>query len=117
MGGIIFWAIVRMVIVIPAVWILQGMFNSQYWWMIAFFSIYAIVIHPLLTQLREFEEKHKDIIESTLCSSCKNFDKTAVLCIKYDQHPTRDSLPCEGIDWEPVTIERQNEEKEYNQEG
>lgn len=116
MGGIIFWAIVRMVIVIPAVWILEGFFDFQQWWIVAFCSIYAIVIHPLLVQLKNFEEQHKDILESTLCSSCRNFDKTAVLCIKYDQHPTRESLPCEGVDWEPVTVVN-HEEKEYNKEG
>lgn len=116
MGGIIFWAIVRMVVVIPAIWIMQGMFQSQYWWLIAFCSIYLIVIHPVLMQFRTFEEKNREVLQSTLCSTCKNFDKTAVLCIKYDQHPTRESLPCEGIDWEPITVEH-HEEKEYNEEG
>jgi len=24
-----------------------------------------------------------------------------VLCIKYDKHASLDSLPCDGVDWEP----------------
>ena len=64
-------------------------------------SIYGIIIHPTIIHYKLFEEKNKEIIESTLCSSCKHFDKTAVLCMKYDKHPSLEFLPCEGVDWEP----------------
>jgi len=45
--------------------------------------------------------KNKKVIDSSLCSSCKNFDRSAVLCIKYDKHPTENYVPCDGVDWEP----------------
>jgi len=43
---------------------------------------------------------NKEIIENTLCSSCKHFDESAVLCMKYDKHITKDEIPCGGIHWE-----------------
>ena len=101
MGDIVFWTIMRTAVVIPAMWILRGYIDFELWWAICLMSIYGVIIHPTLIHYKLFEEKNKDIIESTLCSSCKHFDKTAVLCMKYDKHPTMESLPCEGVDWEP----------------
>lgn len=68
----------------------------------AFISLYGVIVHPALIQYRLFVEENKEIIKNTLCSSCRNFDETAVLCMKYDKHPTTKELPCDGIDWEPV---------------
>lgn len=101
MGHLIFWAIVRTAILIPSLWLLYGMMEYKYWWWFAILSIYGVIIHPLVIQYRFFYEANKEIIENTLCSSCKYFDKTAVLCMKYDKHPTLEELPCEGNDWEP----------------
>lgn len=102
MGEVVFWTIIRTAVVIPALWFLKGYFDPQLWWPVCIMGIYGIIIHPTLIHYKLFEQKNKDIIESTLCSSCKHFDKTAVLCMKHDKHPTIDYLPCEGIDWEPV---------------
>jgi hypothetical protein len=63
-------------------------------------SIYGIIIHPAIVQYNQFKEDNKEIINNTLCSSCRHFDETAVICMKHDKHPTVDSLPCEGLDWE-----------------
>jgi hypothetical protein len=82
-------------------WILRSYIDFQLWWIICLSGIYGIIVHPTIIHFRLFEKKNKDIIESTLCSSCKHFDKTAVLCMKYDQHPSLNYLPCDGIDWEP----------------
>lgn len=109
MGGIIFWAIIRTAILIPALWLLQGMVEYKFWWWMGILSVYGVIIHPAVIQYRLFQEENEDIIHDTLCSSCKYFDKSAVLCTKYDKHPTRDSLPCEGLDWEP-------REKNYEKE-
>jgi len=101
LGDIVFWTIMRTAAVIPALWILRSYINFELWWAICLMSIYLIIIHPMIIHYKRFEEKNKEIIESTLCSSCKHFDKTAVLCMKYDKHPSLDSLPCGGVDWEP----------------
>jgi hypothetical protein len=105
-GDIVFWAIMRTALVIPVVWILQSYVDFQIWFFIVLFGIYGIIIHPAIIHYRLFEEKNKEIIESTLCSSCRHFDKTAVLCLKYDKHPSKTYIPCDGIDWEPTQHEK-----------
>ncbi|AFN74542.1 hypothetical protein MROS_1305 [Melioribacter roseus P3M-2] len=110
MGGIIFWAIVRTAVLIPALWLLYGMMEYRYWWWLGIISIYGIIIYPATIQYRMFREKNQKIIEDTLCSSCRYFDESAVLCTKYDEHPTLEYLPCNGIDWElkEISYEKTN---------
>jgi hypothetical protein len=101
MGGIIFWAIIRAAILIPVLWFLSGEMEYSNWWWLGIFSVYGIIIHPAMIQYRIFLKENEEIIHNTLCSSCKNFDETAVICLIHDKHPTREVLPCEGIGWEP----------------
>jgi hypothetical protein len=101
MGGIIYWTIIRIAILIPLLWIATNYIEFKYWWMVVTMSIYGIIIHPAFIQYRLFREENEEVITNTLCSSCKHFDETAVLCLKYDEHPTEDEIPCEGSDWEP----------------
>ena len=105
MGEVVFWTIVRIVIIIPLVWIARGYLDYNFWWMASLMAVYGVVIHPALIHYKMFKEKNKEVIESTLCSSCKHFDESAVLCMLYDKHPTKDYLPCEGTDWEPAPPE------------
>jgi hypothetical protein len=109
MGAIVFWTIIRTAVLIPIIWILQSYIDFQFWWVLNILSIYAVIIHPAIIHYNLFIEKNKDIIESTLCSTCKHFDKTAVLCMKYDKHPSLEFLPCEGLDWEPDYINTNQE--------
>ena len=101
MGAIVYWTIIRIAILIPALWIATNYIEYRYWWVVVSMSIYVIIIHPAFIQYKLFIEKHKEIITNTLCSSCKHFDETAVLCLKYDEHPTEEEIPCEGGEWEP----------------
>lgn len=101
MGGIIYWTIIRMAILILLLWISTDYIEYKYWWIVFTMSFYGFIIHPAVIQYRLFKEKNKEIITNTLCSSCKHFDETAVLCMKYDEHPTKDVIPCEGSDWSP----------------
>ena len=109
MGEIVFWTIFRIVILIPIIWILQGYMDYSLWWTVSFMLIYGVIVHPAVIHYNLFVEKNKEIIESTLCSSCKYFDETAVLCTKYDEHPTQSYLPCEGLSWEPADKKHQRE--------
>lgn len=101
MGEVVFWTIIRTAILLPVLWIVYGIIDYQLWWIVSLTSVYGVIIHPAIIHYRLFEEKNKDIIESTLCSSCRYFDVTAVLCTKYDEHPDMNYLPCGGLDWEP----------------
>ncbi len=109
MGEVIFWTLGRIVIIIPVLWILEGYFHSEFWWTFGLLVIYGFIIHPAVIHYKLFQSKNKEIIESTLCSSCKHFDRSAVLCMLYDKHPTKIVLPCGGNDWEPKSIESGNE--------
>jgi hypothetical protein len=105
LGEIIFWTLVRILIIIPTIWILRGYFDYQAWWSISFLLIYGVVLHPAIVQFRYFLENNKEVLESSLCSSCEHFEKSAVLCMKHDEHPTKHYLPCDGIDWSPKSKE------------
>jgi hypothetical protein len=101
MGEIVFWTILRIAVVIPILWILGSYVSQQIWWLISVATIYAAIIHPAVIHYKFFKTKNKDVLESTLCSTCENFDETAVLCMLHDKHPTKIFLPCEGLDWTP----------------
>ena len=101
MGDIVFWTIVRLAVLIPAVWILKSHIDEQLWWLITVAALYTIVIHPAIASFRKFESKTKSISESIICSSCKHFNESAFLCMKHDKHPSEDYIPCDGIHWEP----------------
>jgi glucan phosphoethanolaminetransferase (alkaline phosphatase superfamily) len=101
LGDIIFWALIRIAIVIPAIWILRAHLDEQLWWLISIAAVYVIIIHPAFTAYKKFESKSKSISGSIICSSCKHFNESAFLCMKHDKHPSEDYIPCDGIHWEP----------------
>ena len=101
MGEVVFWTIIRAAITIAGLWILKAQIDFQLWLLISLAAVYVLIIHPAMVSYRWFEEHNKKVIESTLCSSCKHFDPSAVLCTKYDKHPTENYVPCDGVDWEP----------------
>ena len=101
MGEIVFWTLIRIVVFIPVFWVLKGYIDLQLWFIVGLFVFYGGIIHPAIVGYRKFEENNKNILENTLCSNCKHFDKSAILCIKHDKHPTTNFIPCEGLDWEP----------------
>lgn len=101
MGEIVYWTIIRTAILIPTLWVIEGYINPRIWWFVCVISIYVVIIHPAIIQYRSFKSKNKEVLESTLCSTCTHFDESAVLCMLHDKHPTKTFLPCEGLDWEP----------------
>jgi hypothetical protein len=101
MGEIVFWTIIRIAVVIPLLWGLEAYISQQIWWFVCVSTIYVAILHPAVIHYKLFKSKNKEIIESTLCSTCTHFDETAVLCMLHDKHPTKVFLPCEGLDWEP----------------
>lgn len=101
MGEIIFWTLVRILLIIPTIWVLRHYVDYSVWWSASFLLIYGVVLRPAIVQFRNFMEMNKPVLEGTLCSSCEHFDKSAVLCMKHDEHPTITYLPCDGIDWVP----------------
>jgi hypothetical protein len=101
MGEIIFWTLIRTAVIITVIWVMKPLLAYGEWWMIGVALLYVGIVHPAVIHYHLFQERNKPVFEGTLCSSCKHFDKTAVLCMKHDEHPTTEHLPCDGIDWEP----------------
>ncbi|MDC1067879.1 hypothetical protein OAQ99_01830 [Candidatus Kapabacteria bacterium] len=62
--------------------------------------LWFFIAWPAYNKFQDYNKKSIDFIESTLCGSCRNFEKTAQLCKIYDEHPTKDFIPCDGDDWE-----------------
>jgi hypothetical protein len=103
-GSIVSWAIIRaMVVILVSLLLYEYMHWVDYglWWTVTALALYAVVIHPMQVQYRMFREETREVMEGTLCSSCKYFEETGVLCSKLDEHVTEDRIPCEGQLWEP----------------
>lgn len=100
MGGIIFWTLVRTILLIPLLFVLIDAVEFKFWWIVMTMSIYGIIIHPAIVQYKFFQQKNNEVITVSLCSTCRHFDSTAVICMKYDKHPSMEFIPCEGKDWE-----------------
>ena len=102
MGGIVYWGLIRTAVMIVLLWVSYEYFDKKFFWIIASIAIYLIIIQPIISQYNAFIKKNKNVIDNSLCAKCKHFNETAVLCMKYDEHPTDEFTPCDGIDWEPV---------------
>lgn len=100
MGQIIFWSLVRFIIVLTISYYLYDKFILPVWTLISLFLIFGIVFFPAYVQYQNFIEENKEICENTLCASCRHFDKSAVNCMLYDEKPTLNYLPCDGKKWE-----------------
>lgn len=100
MGGIIYWGLLRTAVVIILLWFSYDYFDYKYFWIIFSLAIYVLIIHPVVSEYKQFRSKNENVINNSLCSKCKSFDESAVLCLKYDEHPTEGYTPCDGTDWE-----------------
>ncbi|MFC2136370.1 hypothetical protein ACFLTH_17280 [Bacteroidota bacterium] len=102
MGAIVYWTLIRIVILIPALWYLLDWVAFKYSWLFIAAAVYIVVIHPAVIQYKKFMDQNEEIVNNSLCSTCKHFDKSAVVCMMYDKHPIAESIPCEGNAWEPA---------------
>ncbi|MFZ2325214.1 MAG: hypothetical protein WAV89_16140 [Ignavibacteriaceae bacterium] len=101
MGAIIYKTLIRLAVSILVLWFFKDYFDEKYFWIISLLAIYFFVFNPTFLAYKKFADDNRAILTDTLCSSCKHFDESAVLCMKYDKHPTENFIPCEGRDWEP----------------
>jgi hypothetical protein len=107
-GSIVGWAILRAAVYIGISLILFDYLrwsNYALWWMITFALFYPVVIHPAQVQYRLYKEETQNVVTGTLCSSCKYFEPTGIMCSKLDEHVTEEYIPCDGELWEPRAFE------------
>lgn len=101
MGEIVYKTMVRFGLILIALWFGRDFVGEKFFWIVSILSIYFFVFHPAYLAYKNFIEENENVITNSLCSTCKQFDESAVLCIKYDKHPTENFIPCEGTAWEP----------------
>lgn len=101
MGEIVYKTLIRFAITLFILWFSKGFFDEKFFWIISLLAIYFFVFHPTFMSYKKFIDSNLNLIKNTLCSSCKHFNESAVLCTKYDKHPSENFIPCEGTDWEP----------------
>ncbi|PID58414.1 MAG: hypothetical protein CR986_07865 [Ignavibacteriae bacterium] len=102
MGKIIYQGIIRLAILLPILWLAVDYFEYKYWWAVVSLTVYGFIFHPAYIQYQIWFNANKKIITNSLCSSCRHFDETAIICLKLDEHPTEKEIPCEGSAWEPI---------------
>ena len=112
-GSIVTWAIFRTALVLAGALLLYEYvrwIDYSMWWMITAISFYAFVVHPITIQYRLYKEETSRVLTGTLCSSCKYFEETGVLCSKLDEHVTEEYIPCNGELWEPRSSIRNDDD-------
>lgn len=101
MGLVVYRVLISLVFVISGLWVLKYYIDDTLWFIIAFFSLLGFVIQPAWSAYQDYVKKNKAILTNSICGSCKNYDPSAPVCIKYDENPTETYVPCDGLDWDP----------------
>ncbi len=101
MGSIVYKTLLRLAGVIVLIWYGSDNVRSRFFVFFAIAVFFLFVLYPAYLEYVKFKENKVKKMEGTLCSTCRHYDETAVLCMKYDKHPTPDFIPCNGNDWEP----------------
>lgn len=103
-GSIVWYAMLRLVLTIAAALMLYDRVDYSEWWWITIAGIYGFVVFPAQVQYNHFRQSSRQIIEETLCSSCRFFNPDGLHCTKLDEHVSERYLPCEGEGWEPQSF-------------
>ncbi len=100
--GSIFWGIMLRGLIVMLLMLFLIKFPSvRNNWSLLLFSLWFIAAYPAYRQYQLYYKRIEKFEEETLCGSCKNFDPGARLCTIYDEHISKDHIPCEGQNWEP----------------
>ncbi len=100
-GSIIWGVLLRsLIIMLLSFFVVEQLSDRSAWW-IAFFGFWLFAAYPAYKQFMQFNKRMADFQESTLCGSCKHFNSGGQLCTLYDEHVSKEHIPCGGEDWEP----------------
>jgi hypothetical protein len=99
-GSIVLWALLKMAVLVFATWYVIEQYRLHYYWLVALAAIVGIVVIPAYRQYERFTTQTRLRSGGLLCSKCKHFDETGVLCTLYDEHVSKSHIPCGGDSWE-----------------
>lgn len=100
-GSIVWGVLLRTAIVIAVSFFLMVYIENREYVFLLFFLLWFAAAYPGWRQYQIFQNRIKKVEESTLCGSCIHFDSSSQLCKIFDEHVSRDYIPCEGLNWEP----------------
>lgn len=99
-GSIVWGVILRSLIIIFLTFFLLDRGYGHSVWVLLFVYWFAVVF-PAYRQYQKFNKRMDKFQEETLCGSCRHFIPGSQLCSMYDEHVSKDYIPCDGNDWEP----------------
>ena len=100
-GSIVWGLLLRSaIIIIFSFLLLEKLEFRQYWWLVVFILWFGAA-WPAYRQYQKYQQRMKRFVEDTLCGTCRHFDSSSQLCKIYDEHVSRNYVPCEGLSWEP----------------
>ncbi|MBK7868131.1 MAG: hypothetical protein IPJ75_14765 [Ignavibacteriales bacterium] len=95
MGKLVIESLVRLVVVLVVVFLIRtALPDDKFWLILTIAAILAGVVLPAYTGYKKFYAQNREIIENSICSKCRHFDESAVLCTKYESHPKPGYIPC-----------------------
>jgi len=101
MGKIVTETLLRLIVVLTAVYFIRTAFpDDKFWLILAITAVIGGVVLPAYNSYTSFYKSNREIIENSICSKCRHFDESAVLCKKYESHPRPDFIPCDGKEFE-----------------
>ncbi len=104
-GAIILGSLLRTFIILALSYFLVRKYMLYDYIIMLIFILWFLVAMPAYKAYQGFNTEMEKFKESTLCGTCKHFEKSAQLCKIYDEHPTKDYIPCDGLNWEPKSYE------------
>lgn len=104
-GAIIWGSLLRTFLIIVISFFIVRKYMLYEHIYVLIFVLWFFVALPAYKAYQSFNKEMDEFSESTLCGSCRYFEKSAQLCKIYDQHPTKDFVPCEGSSWELKSYE------------
>lgn len=104
-GSVVWGLLLRSTIILFAFYYLSERYGSPDFWWLLILVLWFFAAFPAYRQYTKFNKRIEEFSATTLCGSCKYFDKTGQRCIVLDEHVSSTYVPCEGLKWEPTTFE------------
>jgi hypothetical protein len=98
-GSVVLGMILRSALIIILLFIFSDYFREM--WYLSVFIFWFFVAYPAYRQYNKFNKRMDDFKEETLCGTCRHFNPSGQLCTIYDEHVSRNHIPCNGEAWEP----------------
>lgn len=106
-GAIVWGVIMRSALIITLMLLLNEQLHLRNYWYFSLFTLWIFVAYPAYRQYRRFNERMDSFEEETLCGTCIHFDRGGQLCKIYDEHVSKNYIPCDGMDWQPKNYDEE----------